>query len=132
VGGVFDHAEMENGANLTGDSNHTLGWQVGAGFAVPIGNLMLTPGARYRVLVGARNVRPCGNIGPGLLRHRTGTAVRLLIEGDDSVASFHAVPRAPVRGTERASFVMVNGEVVKGGPAPTVDLPNGPDGPTMH
>jgi hypothetical protein len=48
VGGVFDHAEMENGANLTGDSNHTLGWEVGAGLGIPIGNLTLTPGARYR------------------------------------------------------------------------------------
>jgi hypothetical protein len=48
AGGVFDHAEMENGANLSANSDHTLGWEVGAGLSVPVGNLMLTPGVRYR------------------------------------------------------------------------------------
>lgn len=48
AGGVFDHAEMENGASLTADSDHSLGWEVGAGISLPIGSFLLTPGVRYR------------------------------------------------------------------------------------
>lgn len=52
VGGIANHIELENAAGtIVADSKHGLGWEAGAGLAIPIGErLSLTPGARYRSL----------------------------------------------------------------------------------
>ena len=51
-GGTANHLELENGdGDIISDSGHGLGWEAGAGLAVPVGSrVMLTPGARYRAL----------------------------------------------------------------------------------
>ena len=49
AGGVYDHIEFEG--DLTADTGHGLGWQVGAGLVVPVGSKwQLMPGVRYRSL----------------------------------------------------------------------------------
>lgn len=50
--GIYNHIEVENDdGDITGDSDHGLGWQAGAGLAFDIGNRwMLKPGVRYRSL----------------------------------------------------------------------------------
>ena len=52
AGGLFNHIEVEDQEkDLLGDSDHSLGWQVGAGLMVPLGNKWsLTPSVRYRSL----------------------------------------------------------------------------------
>jgi hypothetical protein len=52
AGGLVSHLELENEAgDIVGDTGHGLGWEVGAGVLVPLGNrLSLTPGARFRSL----------------------------------------------------------------------------------
>jgi opacity protein-like surface antigen len=52
AGGTYDHIELENDAGDSfGDSGHDLGWEVGGGIVVPIGDAWrLTPGIRYRSL----------------------------------------------------------------------------------
>ena len=52
AGGTADHIELENGAgDIIADSGHGLGWEAGAGLALPLGDrLRLTPGVRYRAL----------------------------------------------------------------------------------
>jgi opacity protein-like surface antigen len=52
VGGIANHIELENAdGDIVSDSGHGLGWEAGAGLAVPIGDrVRLTPGARYRAL----------------------------------------------------------------------------------
>lgn len=51
-GGIYNHIEVEDDdGDITGDSDHGLGWQAGAGLAFDIGNRwMLKPGVRYRSL----------------------------------------------------------------------------------
>ena len=50
VGAVYDHVELEDEAGDTiGDSQHTLGLEVGGGVTIRLGEaLALTPGVRYR------------------------------------------------------------------------------------
>lgn len=52
AGGTWDHIEVEDDeGRLVGDSDHGLGWEVGAGVAVALGETWkLTPGIRYRAL----------------------------------------------------------------------------------
>ncbi len=52
AGGLFNHIEVEDQErDFLGDSDHSLGWQVGAGLIVPLGNKWsLTPSVRYRSL----------------------------------------------------------------------------------
>ena len=52
AGGVFNHIEVEDQErDFVGDSEHGLGWQIGAGLMVPLGNQWsLTPSVRYRSL----------------------------------------------------------------------------------
>ena len=51
-GGLYDHIEVENSAgSIIGDSGHELGWEVGGGLSVRLGQrFAVTPGARYRSL----------------------------------------------------------------------------------
>lgn len=51
-GALIHHIEVENDdGDIVADSDHGLGWQVGAGLAVPLGErLRLMPGIRYRAL----------------------------------------------------------------------------------
>ncbi len=51
-GGIYHHIEIENrDGDITGDSDHGLGWEAGAGVAFSLGeNWKLMPGIRYRVL----------------------------------------------------------------------------------
>lgn len=52
VGGVYNHIEIENDAgDLTADSGHGLGWQIGAGPALTVGrHWTVMPSLRYRAL----------------------------------------------------------------------------------
>ena len=52
AGAIYNHIEIENGAgDITADSGHGFGWQVGAGPAITLGqNWTLMPGLRYRAL----------------------------------------------------------------------------------
>ena len=52
VGGIYNHIEIENNAgNITADSGHGLGWEVGAGVNVALGsNWNLRPQLGYRAL----------------------------------------------------------------------------------
>lgn len=52
AGGIYNHIEIENSdGDITADSDHGLGWQAGAGVAVPIGaKWRLMPGLRYQSL----------------------------------------------------------------------------------
>jgi len=52
AGGIYNHIELENSdGDITADSGHGLGWQAGAGVAVPIGaKWRLMPGLRYQSL----------------------------------------------------------------------------------
>jgi hypothetical protein len=51
-GGTFQHIEIENTAgDIIGDSGHEMGFEVGAGFLIPIGTKWsVTPTLRYRSL----------------------------------------------------------------------------------
>lgn len=50
VGAIYNHVEMESpSGDEVADSGHELGWEAGAGFAIPVGHsFALTPGVRYR------------------------------------------------------------------------------------
>lgn len=52
AGGMYNHIEVENGdGDITTDSGHGLGWQVGAGVSVPLGaKWRFMPGLRYQSL----------------------------------------------------------------------------------
>lgn len=52
AGGTYNHVETENAAGTTvNDTGHGLGWQAGAGLAIPLGNrIQLIPEVRYRSL----------------------------------------------------------------------------------
>jgi opacity protein-like surface antigen len=52
AGGLFNHIEVEDQErDLLGDSEHSFGWQIGAGLVVPLGeHWSLTPSLRYRAL----------------------------------------------------------------------------------
>lgn len=52
AGGTVNHLELEDDeGNLVADSKHGLGWEVGAGLALPLGEAWrLTPGVRFRSL----------------------------------------------------------------------------------
>lgn len=52
AGGIYNHLEIENDSgDITSDSGHELGWQVGGGVAWELGNRWkLLPGVRYRSL----------------------------------------------------------------------------------
>ncbi len=52
AGGTYNHIETENtGGTIINDTGHGLGWQAGAGIAIPLGNrLQLIPEIRYRTL----------------------------------------------------------------------------------
>jgi opacity protein-like surface antigen len=51
AGGMYNHIELEDADEIVGDSDHTLGWEVGGGLHIPLtANLALTPGVRYRSL----------------------------------------------------------------------------------
>jgi hypothetical protein len=49
AGGLYNHVELEDDSGDVVDSGHELGWEVGGGLRVPIGqSVALTPGVRYR------------------------------------------------------------------------------------
>ena len=49
AGGLYNHIEVEDGDGSVFDSGHELGWEVGGGVRLPLGQrLALTPGVRYR------------------------------------------------------------------------------------
>lgn len=52
VGGIYNHIEVENKAgDITADSGHGLGWEIGAGLQVDLGsNWNLRPQIGYRAL----------------------------------------------------------------------------------
>jgi len=52
AGGIYNHIELENsGGDITADSGHGLGWQAGAGIALPLGaKWRFMPGLRYQSL----------------------------------------------------------------------------------
>lgn len=52
AGASLKHIEVEDDeGDLVTDSDHGLGWEVGAGLSIPLGtNWRLTPGLRYRAL----------------------------------------------------------------------------------
>ncbi|HSJ06563.1 MAG TPA: outer membrane beta-barrel protein [Longimicrobiales bacterium] len=52
AGALYSHVELENTAGTTvADSGHELGWEVGGGLRVPVGErTFITPGVRYRTL----------------------------------------------------------------------------------
>lgn len=52
AGGIYNHLEIENSdGDITADSEHGLGWQIGAGPVVTLGrNWTLMTGLRYRSL----------------------------------------------------------------------------------
>jgi opacity protein-like surface antigen len=51
AGGLYNHIELEANDDVVGESDHTLGWEVGGGLHIPLTtNLALTPGVRYRSL----------------------------------------------------------------------------------
>lgn len=52
LGGIYNHIEVENDAgNITSDSDHGLGWEVGAGVQIDLGgNWNLRPQVGYRAL----------------------------------------------------------------------------------
>lgn len=52
AGGLYNHIELENSdGDIIADSGHGLGWQAGAGIAVPIGaKWRFMPGLRYQSL----------------------------------------------------------------------------------
>lgn len=52
AGGIYNHIELENSdGDITADSDHGLGWQIGTGLAFSLGeNWRLMPGVRYRSL----------------------------------------------------------------------------------
>jgi hypothetical protein len=49
-GGTYTHFEIENAAgDVVADSGHGLGWEVGAGLAIPLGSRWhVAPGVRFR------------------------------------------------------------------------------------
>jgi hypothetical protein len=51
-GGLYNHIEVENNSgDIITDSGHGLGWQIGAGLAIPLGDRWrLTPSVRFRSL----------------------------------------------------------------------------------
>lgn len=61
LGGIYNHIEVENEAgNITADSGHGLGWEIGAGLQIELGsNWNLRPQLGYRAL--SRNLE-IGNI----------------------------------------------------------------------
>ncbi len=51
AGGTYNHIEVEdNDGELVVDTGHGLGFEVGAGLAIPMGSWQLVPGVRYRSL----------------------------------------------------------------------------------
>jgi hypothetical protein len=54
AGGLFNHLEVENNdGEIIADSEHQLGWQLGAGLAIPLGSRWhLLPSVRYQSLPG--------------------------------------------------------------------------------
>lgn len=52
AGGTYDHIEVESADGAVSvDSGHGIGWEVGAGLAVPLSDTWrLVPGVRYRAL----------------------------------------------------------------------------------
>lgn len=52
AGGIYNHIEVENeGGDITADSGHGLGWEIGAGLQVDLGsNWNLRPQVGYRSL----------------------------------------------------------------------------------
>lgn len=52
AGGLYNHIELENAdGDLIADSGHGLGWEAGAGLAIPMtSRAALTPGVRFRTL----------------------------------------------------------------------------------
>lgn len=52
LGGIFNHIELEdNDGDIVADSDHGLGWQVGAGLVFSMGDSWrLTPGVRFQTL----------------------------------------------------------------------------------
>jgi opacity protein-like surface antigen len=52
AGGTFNHIEIESDeGDIIGDTDHGLGWELGAGLIIPLGeHWRLSPGARYRAL----------------------------------------------------------------------------------
>ena len=52
AGGIYNHLELENeSGDIMADTGHGLGWQVGAGVAIPLGrDWHLLPGVKYSSL----------------------------------------------------------------------------------
>lgn len=71
AGVLVDHIEIENQeGDLIADSDHGLGWEVGAGVAIGVGEKgSLTPGVRYRSL--SRDLEVDGGEVPVDLRYVT-------------------------------------------------------------
>lgn len=69
AGGTLNHVEIENTAgDLVTDSKHGLGWEAGAGVAIPLGNRwQLAPGVRFRSL--SRDFTVGSVTTPGALRY---------------------------------------------------------------
>lgn len=56
AGALYKHFELEDAdGDLIDDSGHGLGWELGAGVTVPLGDWSLMPGVRYRTVT--RDVR---------------------------------------------------------------------------
>jgi opacity protein-like surface antigen len=50
-GPVYEHIELEQGADIAVDSGHEAGWELGGGLRVPLTDrLAVLPGVRYRSL----------------------------------------------------------------------------------
>jgi len=53
AGGIYNHIEVENDADIVADSGHELGWQLETGLSVPLGSgISINPAVRYRELAG--------------------------------------------------------------------------------
>jgi len=51
AGATYDHVELEDADDTRfADSGHGPGWEVGAGVALDVGRIRLTPGVRFRAL----------------------------------------------------------------------------------
>ena len=57
-GGIYNHVELEDDeGDVVADSGHELGWEVGGGLQIPLGErFALTPGVRYRSFSGTLDV----------------------------------------------------------------------------
>lgn len=70
AGGTYNHIEIEEGSEITADSDHGLGWEAGVGLLFGLGDRwLLGPGIRYRSLT--RELTADGVTGDVDLRYLT-------------------------------------------------------------